>query len=80
MSPSALTTLNLLLLLVIALLLFLPVLGHPVPLLLVAGLLALRLSVRVYQGYKTPALQRPVAWIMDAALLALLLWQGRQEA
>lgn len=72
MSPLA--ALNLGLLLAIALLLFLPLLGQPVPAVWVIALLALRLGVRVWQGYQDPALRRPAAWLMDAALLGLLVF------
>lgn len=68
--------LNLALLLSLALLLFLPLLGQPVAARWVIGLLALRLGLRAYQGYWQPARRRPTAWLFDAALLGILIWQS----
>ncbi|WP_245528316.1 hypothetical protein [Deinococcus maricopensis] len=68
--------LNLLLLAALALLLLLPLLGltrrPPIP--LVAALLAARLALTVVRARRDPRYRRPTAWLLDAALVALLLF------
>ncbi|WP_425147317.1 hypothetical protein [Deinococcus sp.] len=75
--PDAATSLSLVLLLALAALLFLPLLGlaRP-PVWMVAALLALRLIVQVWRARTQPRLRRPAGWLLDAALIGLLLWIG----
>lgn len=80
MSPqrTPLQLANLLILLVLALLLLAPLLGlgRP-PLWLPAALLALRLGLQLWRARAEPLLRRPAAWLIDAALIALLLTQAK---
>ncbi|WP_161881594.1 hypothetical protein [Deinococcus alpinitundrae] len=73
-----LATLSLLLLLAIALLLFAPLLGLAVPVWVLAALLALRLVVQVLRARRDVRLCRPASWLLDAALIVLLLLTLRQ--
>ncbi len=67
-----------LILLALALLLFAPLLGlgRP-PLWLVAGLLVVRLGLQLWRARFDPGLRRPAAWLIDLALIALLLTQAK---
>ncbi|TSA86490.1 hypothetical protein FNU79_07570 [Deinococcus detaillensis] len=79
-SPDRLTALSLLLLLSAALLLFAPLLGFGVPVWVLAVLLAARLVVQVLRARTDPRLRRPASWVLDVALIVLLLLtvnQGR---
>ncbi|PYE56448.1 hypothetical protein [Deinococcus yavapaiensis] len=74
--PSPLQALNLLLLAALAVLLLMPLLGFGLPsLALVASLLAARLVIQVLRARNEPQLRRPGAWILDGALILLLLSQ-----
>lgn len=73
--PTPLATLGLLLLLVLAVLLFLPLLGlgRP-PLWIIVALLLARLLVQVLRARAEPAQRRPVGWLVDVVLIGLLVW------
>jgi len=73
-----LAALSLLLLLVVALLLFAPLLGLAVPVWVLAALLAMRLVVQVLRARRDARLRRPASWLLDAALIVLLLLTLRQ--
>ncbi|GAA3999759.1 hypothetical protein GCM10022631_08380 [Deinococcus rubellus] len=73
-----LAALSLLLLLAVALLLFAPLLGLAVPVWVLAVLLALRLVVQVLRARRDTRLRRPASWLLDAALIVLLLLTLRQ--
>ncbi len=72
-SPDRLTALSLLLLLAVAVLLFAPLLGFGVPVWVLAALLSGRLAVQFLRARRDPRLRRPASWVLDAALIALLL-------
>lgn len=75
-SPTPLQALNLLLLAALAVLLLMPLLGFGLPpLALVASLLAARLVIQVLRARREAQLRRPAAWIIDGALILLLLSQ-----
>lgn len=82
MPPSLepLAALSLLLLLAVALLLFAPLLGLTVPVWVLAALLALRLVVQILRARREPRLRRPASWLLDAALVVLLLLTLRQTS
>jgi Flp pilus assembly protein TadB len=71
--PDRLTGLSLGLLLAVALLLFAPLLGYRVPVWVIALLLAARLGVQLLRARSDARLRRPLSWVIDAALIALLL-------
>lgn len=73
-----LAALSLLLLLAVALLLFAPLLGLAVPVWVLAALLAMRLVVQVLRARRDVHLRRPASWLLDAALIVLLLLTLRQ--
>ncbi|WP_146202795.1 hypothetical protein [Deinococcus irradiatisoli] len=76
--PDRLAALSLLLLLLVALLLFAPLLGLAVPVWVLAALLAARLVVQVLRARRDSRLRRPAGWVLDAALIVLLLLTLRQ--
>ena len=78
--PDRLAALSLLLLLAVALLLFAPLLGLTVPVWVLAVLLAARLVVQLLRARHDPRLRRPASWLLDAALIVLLLLTLRQGA
>ncbi|WP_293909185.1 hypothetical protein [Deinococcus sp.] len=71
--PNRLAAVSLGLLLLAALLLFAPLLGYRVPVWVLALLLAARLGVQLLRARSDARLRRPVSWLLDAALIALLL-------
>jgi len=72
--PSLLQGLNLLLLFALAALLFAPLLGfgRP-PITLIIAMLTLRLALQIIRARTEPHLRRPVAWLVDVALLIVLV-------
>lgn len=77
-SPDRLAALSLLLLLSVALLLFALLLGLGVPVWVLAVLLAGRLGVQVLRARADARLRRPASWVLDAALIVLLLLTANQ--
>jgi hypothetical protein len=83
--PDPLTLVSLGLLLVLALLLLSPLLGLPLwggglpPVWLVATLLLARLGVQLLRARADPRLRRPGGWLLDAALIVLLLYSAAQR-
>ncbi|WP_420595791.1 hypothetical protein [Deinococcus sp.] len=78
--PNRLAAVSLLLLLAIALLLFAPLLGFGVPVWVLALLLAARLVIQVLRARHDPRLRRPASWVLDAALIVLLMLTLQQGA
>ncbi|ULH15758.1 hypothetical protein MF271_03725 [Deinococcus sp. KNUC1210] len=78
--PDPATALSLLVLLVLAVLLFLPLLGlgRP-PVWIVAALLLVRLGLQFWRARTQPGLRRPGAWLLDVVLIGLLLWVGNGQ-
>ena len=73
--PDAWTAASLGLLAVLAVLLFLPLLGGPTPSpWLVAALLLVRIGVQVMRARSNAALRRPASWALDLILVGLLFW------
>ncbi|MFC4453291.1 hypothetical protein [Deinococcus sonorensis] len=79
--PDRLTLLSLGLLAVLAVLLLLPLLGvaRP-PVWLFAALLLVRLGIQVLRARQDPRLRRPASWVLDIALIGLLLWVSQHPA
>lgn len=79
--PDALTIASLVLLAVLAVLLLLPLLmGSPLPSpYLIAGLLLLRLGLRVWQARKDERLKRPVSWAFDLLLIGLIFYVASNQ-
>ena len=71
--PNRLAGISLGLLLLVALLLFTPLLGYRVPVWVLALLLAARLGVQLLRARSDARLRRPVSWLLDAGLILLLL-------
>lgn len=63
------------LLAVLAILLLLPLFGGPLPNpYLIAGLLLLRLGLRIWQAQQDDRLKRPASWAFDLILIGLLFY------
>lgn len=73
--PDAWTAASLGLLAVLAVLLFLPLLGGPTPSpWLIAALLLVRIAVQVMRARTDETLRRPASWAFDLILVGLLFW------
>lgn len=77
--PDPLAALSLLLLLAVALLLFAPLLGVGVPVWLLAALLLGRLALQIGRARYDSRLRRPAGWVLDAALIVLLLMTAQNS-
>ena len=74
-TPGLPTILSFVLLGVLAVLLFLPILGGPLPSpYLIGGLLLLRLGVQVWRAQTDERLKRPATWALDILLIGLIFY------
>ena len=79
-TPDLPTIISFVLLGVLAVLLFLPILGGPLPSpYLIGGLLLVRLGVQIWRARSDERLKRPASWALDIVLIGLIFYVASNQ-
>ena len=79
-APDLPTILSFVLLGILAVLLFLPILGGPLPSpYLIGGLLLVRLALQIWRAQRDERLKRPASWALDVLLIGLIFYVASNQ-
>ncbi|RJF71101.1 hypothetical protein D3875_05405 [Deinococcus cavernae] len=79
-TPDLPTILSFVMLGLLAVLLFVPILGGPLPSpFLIGGLLLVRLALQIWRAQKDDRLKRPASWALDILLIGLIFYVASNQ-